>query len=325
MKKNISRKEFIKIGSAAAMSIPILGLTNCNASDKKKNEDQAEDQTPEYPSKYADHLGIQLYTVRDAMASDPQSTLEKVARVGYKELEAYDILSLPKIRSIAEDLGMKIIACHTPVGFLTGTWENPADRNAFPPDYSIDHVIEAVAGQGITNVGIAYLYAADRQTLDDYKNIAGLLNAAGEKARAAGCHLYYHNHSFEFEPMQGTTPWDTMMQILDPNLVHIELDVFWSQIAHVDPVEVIRKLNGRVKFLHLKDLKPNTPRDYATSGVNPEVFLPVGEGIVDIKGILVAAHETGVEYGFVEQDHAPNRDIFECIDISYKHLVGLNM
>ena len=320
MKRYISRKDFLKTTALTTLSLPLIGISSCTSGKKESTTEKAMETPAAATKKYADHLGLQLYTVREALGTDPRGVLEKIAAIGYKEMEVYDLDTMPELKPVIEDLGMQIVASHTRSGYLTQKWNNDD-----APEMSFDEVIATCAKHDIHNVGVAYLQPFERESLDDFKQFAEMANQAGEKTKAAGIQFYYHNHSFEFKPMQGTTPWAEMMKIMDPELVKIELDIFWCQIAGKDPTKLIQKMGNQILALHVKDLKAGTPLDYTTSDVDHEAFQAVGNGVVNIKKVLSAAHEVGIPFAFVEQDHAVDADIFKSIEQSYSFLQGLGI
>jgi sugar phosphate isomerase/epimerase len=132
----------------------------------------------------------------------------------------------------------------------------------------------------------------------------------------------YHNHAFEFEPMEGTTPFQVMLDTTDKKLVHIEMDVFWVSVAGHDPVEMLAKLKGRVPLIHLKDKAQGTEVMYKES-VPRTAFKEVGNGVIDWKKVLAAANSAGVQHYYVEQDQTPG-DPVESLRQSFAYLSKLN-
>jgi sugar phosphate isomerase/epimerase len=140
--------------------------------------------------------------------------------------------------------------------------------------------------------------------LDVIKKLADTLNKTGERVRAAGMRFAYHNHAFEFEPMEGSTPLATLLGNTDPKLLGLEMDLFWVSVAGQDPVAMLQKYKGRVPLVHLKDKAKDTP-DRFNEGVARTAFKEVGNGGMDWAKILKAAEAAGVEHYFVEQDQTP--------------------
>ena len=220
---------------------------------------------------------------------------------------------------------MNIISTHFLPGYITDKWAQANKMGIIKAEnYTIDHIIEDCAASQVYNMGIAILFEEERENMDDYKRFAERANEVGEKSKAMGVQLYYHSHSFEFQPVEGTTPLEAMIDIFDPELVKLELDVFWTTISGNDPSTWIRKLKGHILFLHLKDLKSGIPRDYTTFDVSNEAFQALGEGVIDFKSVLTSAHQTGIKHVFVEQDHS-SIDIFESIQKSYQYIKEIGL
>ncbi len=322
----ISRKEFLRLTGAAAVALPLAGLSCCKSKSEKTASVAGEKASPETQEKYGSHLGIQLYTVRDAFAADPEGTLKELAGIGYKELEfaSPDILS--KYVPLVNDLGMKVTSTHFLPGFVTGNWEAAGAFGVKKPEnYSMENIIEDCVENEVPNLVIAILWPDERKTLDDFKSVAEKANKAGQKCRDAGLQLYYHNHSFEFKPTDGTTPFEAMMSVFDPELVKNELDVFWATVGSQDPVKLMTQYPDRIKMLHLKDLKAGIPGNYTTFDTPKEAFRSVGSGVIDFKKILETAHKTGVRHCFVEQDASTDKEIFQSVADSYNYIQKLGL
>ena len=131
----------------------------------------------------------------------------------------------------------------------------------------------------------------DRPTADDVRRFAAELGGFAATSRTHGIRLGYHNHDFEFAPLDGTTVWDVLLTELPPE-VELELDVYWAAVGGRDPVAEIRAHADRVRLLHMKDRAPGPePRD-----------APAGEGILPFQAIVEAARSAGVEWYVAEQD-----------------------
>ena len=323
----MTRKEFVRLSAAAALSLPVAGLYSCSPKKKEEQEEEGEEKkevsaSPASPP-FASHPGLQLYTVREKFEKDSSGTLQKIAAIGYKEMELHDPSALSRTKEI-KDLGMNVISTHFLSGYISGKWDSLKKFGQPQPPGTIDNIIESCAKNEVHYMGISILFPEERQTLDDYKRFAEKTNVVAAKSKAAGVQMYYHNHSFEFEPIENTTPIEELLKAFDKDLVKMELDLFWTTISGNDPAQWIEKMGDRIKMLHLKDLKAGTPKDYTTFQVPKEDFLAVGDGVVDFEKALKAAHKTGVPYAFVEQDHSAT-DPFESITRSYKYLQGLEL
>jgi len=149
-------------------------------------------------------------------------------------------------------------------------------------------------------------------TLDDWKWNADLLNRAGEKVRAAGMQLAYHNHNYEFREVGGTCGFDEMLRLTDPQLVKLELDPGWASVAGVDSIDLLRKHSNRVRLLHLRDFAPGFVPTKRLSLAHAPTAASLGQGIVGFDRLFPAAIEAGVKAMFVERE--PSRQNLELIN-----------
>lgn len=271
-------------------------------------------------SGYINEIGLQLYTVRDQMAQDPEGTLKAVQVAGYKQVEGGDIRAYPKLFPLIQAAGLTSQSTFFPNAFITERWDLvEAEGGQKPPaSYTTDSIIEDAVKNDIKYLVFGYLRPEERQTIDDYKLVVERLNIMGEKCNQADIHLCYHNHSFEFMPINGTVPYELYIKEFEPDKVHFELDIFWASLGGYDPVELMERLHGRVKLLHLKDKKKGTKVIYDEGKVKKKAFQELGDGVLDILGILKVAEKTSVEQCFVEQDQSP--DPIASIHQSIKYL-----
>lgn len=262
-----------------------------------------------------DHaIGAQLYTLRGVLPDNPAKVLQDLASIGYSEVEVLQA-NYGELRPMIEDAGLKAVSMHLVSQVVTGTWDD-GDR---PELTEASAVAEWAAGAGLSYLVMPYLAQSDRgDNLDHYKALAEKLNEAGEAAKAAGLGFAYHNHAFEFEPMGDSTPLQTLMDNSDPELVQLELDVFWVSLAGNDPVELLSKYSGRVPLTHMKDKAASAPTQFK-EGAPKDAFEEVGDGTLDFPAILRACKAAGVQHYFVEQDQTPG-DPLASLRQSYEYL-----
>lgn len=244
-------------------------------------------------------IGLQLYTLRDAMAKDVDGTLDQVAKIGYKEVEfaGYFDRTPEQIKAKLASLGLKSPSTHVQLKQLRESW--PA-------------TLDTAAAIGHTWVVLAWLSPEERGGLDTYKALADLLNTSGEAARKHNLRLAYHNHDFEFVPTDGGVPFEAMLERADPKLVEFELDLYWATKAGRDPVELFTKHPGRFPLVHVKDMD-STPAGGITE---------VGHGKIDFKRIFAKSKTAGIKHYFVEQDVTPGSP-FDSIKFSYDYVKAL--
>ncbi len=246
---------------------------------------------------YQKNIGIQLYTLRAELATDAPGTLKQVAEAGYKQVELYGFPDADVMIAGAKNVGLAIHSAH----FQWNSVVNPKDKEMS----EFSKILEKAHDRSLSHLVIPYLTDADRKTLDRYKQIAENANRAAAMAKKASIRLSYHNHSFEFQPIEGgTTGYDVFTSEFSPDM-GFEIDVFWVKVAGVDPVELIKKLGRRVTQLHLKDLKDSIALPNYGS-LPDDAYQELGDGIIPMVPILSAAEAAGVEHCHVEQDHSPN-------------------
>ena len=247
---------------------------------------------------YRKNIGVQLYTLRDALGKDPAGTLKQVAAAGYKQVELYGFPDADALVSGAKDAGLAINSTH----FQWDSVVNPKDEEL--SDFA--RILEKAHGLGLSELVIPYLTDSQRGTLDDYKKIAANSNKAAAMAKKADIRLSYHNHNFEFQPKEGgTTGYDVFIKEFSPDM-QFEIDVFWVKAAGLDPVELITRLKGRVSQLHLKDLKSGIAIPSYATDVPHDAFQELGDGIIPMEPVIAAAKVAGVKHCHVEQDQSPD-------------------
>ncbi len=241
---------------------------------------------------HVDQIALQLYTVRHQAASDIRGTLDAVAHAGYRAVEVAGLPDIPAhaLAGLLEAAGLQVVAAHESIDSLR------AD-----PGTAVGRMSEI----GCPKVIVPWMPDADRATADDVRRFGAEL---GELARLFGGHgirFGYHNHSFEFAPLDGTTIWAALLEELAPE-VELELDVYWAAVGGQDPAELIDRVAGRVRTLHMKDRGPGP--DFRDE--------PAGQGTLDFPAIVAAGRSAGVEWYIAEQDDAtaPFDDIASAFD-----------
>jgi len=247
-------------------------------------------------------IGLQLYTIRDAMKADLQSTLEEVSRIGYTWLEAAGYADgkfyglFPKeLDQLVTDLGMELVSSHA-----TFNME------------SQQQVIDAHAEAGVKFMVYPVMPIPEKETADDFKRAAQRLNEIGEACARAGIRFGYHNHAFEFERFDEQTGYDILLNETDPAMVFFQADLYWMIFAGIDPEDYFKQHPGRFEHWHVKDMEDSPERSFAE----------VGTGVIDFGKIFKIKDLSGMKYFFVEQDSC-KRDPMESISISYQNLLKI--
>lgn len=250
-------------------------------------------------------MGLQLFSVRDAVAQNLEGTLERVRKIGYERLEIYGYNGTffgktPKeFKTILANTGLRVTSSHHITGIvhkakgtLTDGW---------------DQAVEDLHSIGAKYMVCPYLFP-DERTEEIYSSLPELLNKSGEKAKAAGIQFAYHNHDFEFQKFRDSLVFDFLASQTSAELVKLELDLYWIVKAGYDPIKYFDKYPGRFALWHVKDMESG-------SGDITEV----GNGTIKFDEIFAARKKAGLKEWFVEQDVSKG-DIFESIGKSYNYL-----
>lgn len=253
---------------------------------------------------YIEQIGLQLYTVRDQMASDPAATLKAIKKAGYSQVEGGNPIELGTMMPMIQDAGLYIQSSFFTPAYVTGNWELHGGKPQGSDAY--ESVIESANKHDLKYLVFGYLSKPERERIDQYKAYAEKLNKIGEACEAAGIHLCYHNHSFEYGPIDGQVPYDVLIEEFDPQNVQFELDIFWASLGGYAPEKLMKKMKGKVRLLHLKDKLGGVADEYDEHEVPIDAYQELGDGVVDIKKVLQLAPEVGVEQCFVEQDQSPD-------------------
>jgi sugar phosphate isomerase/epimerase len=230
-------------------------------------------------------IGIQLYTLKDVINNDPKGILKQLASFGYTELETYGYengklfgLTVAEFGNEVKALGMKTVSGHFGIDLVRNDWERTvADAKSLGQSYAC----------------VPWLPEEDR-TLDGIKAVCETINKAGEVCKKYGMKIGYHNHDFEFKDAgNGKLLFDVMLEELDPDLVSMEMDLYWVVFAGQDPLAYFKKYPKRFEQWHVKD------RDKQMPDRNTEV----GNGSIDFKAIFAQEKLSGMKHFYVEQEY----------------------
>jgi len=254
---------------------------------------------------HRDPLGVQLYSVRDAVSKNLEGALTQLAGLGFKNLEIYGYngtffgRTANEFKTILNNTGLSVISSHHTTGIakpskgtLTEGW----------PDTIAD--IKTIGGKYMI---CSYLFAEER-TPKIYAELPELLDRSGIATRDAGIQFGYHNHDFEFEKYENTLVYDHIITKTNPELVVMEMDLYWISKAGYDPVAYFNKYPGRFPLWHVKDMFAGTKE-----------ITEVGNGTINFDRIFAARETAGLKYWFVEQDVSKG-NIFESLKASQVYL-----
>jgi sugar phosphate isomerase/epimerase len=252
-------------------------------------------------------IGVQLYTVRDLMKTDFDATLAKVAQIGYKEVEfaGYFGRTGEQVRAAVEKNGLLPVGTHVQYDEL---------------DEKFPSVIETAKTIGIKYIVCPWIPEELRKNPDIWKQAAAKFNHCGEQSKKAGLQFAYHNHWFEFLPVNGKLPYDELLKECDANLVKMEMDLCWITAAGGDPLKYFNLYPGRFPLVHVKDLKklPKITEGGSQNFGDTVDLTAVGSGIIDWKRIFVHSEKAGIKHYIVEHDKPT--DAYASITESYEYL-----
>jgi sugar phosphate isomerase/epimerase len=273
MNKPFSRRQFLRSLTAASASLTVLPSLARSLS-----------------SKYM--MGLQLFTVRDAMTRDVKDTLARVSAMGYQDTETYgfDPQNLMYYGMKAEDF-KKVL---TENNLTTTSGHYDLFRYLRKTDDEMKQYLDRCIG-GAQALGQKYItwpwLDPESRTMESFKLLVNKLNVAGEHVTKAGLGFAYHNHDFEFIDHQGKNGYDRIMRETDAAKVKLQIDLYWaSHSSNLTPAELFRKQPGRFVMWHIKDMDKVT-RDYTE----------LGNGSIDYTKILPDAQLAGLQYYYLEQ------------------------
>ena len=289
------RRTFLKHVGAIGAGALVTGAMGCSAG----NAASASRPSGRSGEDVLDQLGVQLYTVRDLMQESVDETLARVAAVGYETVETAGLYGLTPatFREHLRRHGLRSPAGHYGLEALRSDPQR---------------IAETAQALGQQYVVCPYLVEAERQGLDDYRALADTFNEMGAYFQEAGLQFAYHNHDFEFDTFGGERPaYDVLIERTNPDLVALEMDVYWVYKAGHEPAEYFERYPGRFALAHLKD---------GTAPPEKEM-VDVGKGTLDFAALLSQGAEAGLEYAFVEHDQP--EDAVESIRASYEYLSAI--
>ena len=256
-------------------------------------------------------VGVQLYTVRDLMKADFDGTLAKVAQIGYKEVEfaGYFGRTGQQVRAALDKNGLAGVSTHVQYDEL---------------DEKFPSVIETSKAIGLEYIVCPWIPVELRKSPDIWKQASEKFNKCGEQSKQAGIQFGYHNHWFEFLPVNGKLPYDELLADCNADLVKMEMDLCWITAAGSDPIKYFERYPGRFPLVHVKDIKKIPPISSAGGqdfGDSLKDLTSVGSGIIDWKKIFSYSDKAGIKHYIVEHDKPA--DPFTSITASYQYLQNL--
>jgi sugar phosphate isomerase/epimerase len=290
--RDVSRRGLLR---AAALGAAAVGVTGALPTPAAADDFRGTGRLHRVP---VDRISIQLYTLRNQLAIDLDGTLAELADIGYRRVEHAGFVgrTVTEFKAALDAAGLRASSGHVgiPQPFNSAAWAASLQdaltlrsRYIVHPFFGIDFSTGAVVRDTATWVA----FARD-------------LNRAGRMARDAGLRLGYHNHNWEFFRLSddpSRTAFDILIEETDQRYVHFELDLFWVTRGARDPVDLLRRMQGRVRQFHVKDMNQGGG------------FEDPGQGLIDFPRIF---RTRPVEEYIVERDDAgsPPRTPKQALD-----------
>ncbi len=242
-------------------------------------------------------IGAQLFTLRDYLTTpkDIAETFQKVRKMGYTaaQFSGAPIGDAKELRKMADDAGLSLICTHIPFDDMKN---------------NLSKVVEDHHTLGCTHAGVGAMPNENRTSAEGFLSFAKELDGIAKQLKAEGLGTTYHNHQFEFERFDGKIGMDILLD--NSECFSVMADTYWIQYGGGDVVAWLKKMEGRLDLVHLKD--------YAIVNHEP-AMAEVMEGNLNWQAILDECERQGIKYAFVEQDVC-RRDPFDCLQTSLENL-----
>ena len=287
----MNRREFV-IRSAQAAALLALQPTFANINDMN-------------PSGRIFHdFGIQLWTLRDVINTNPKEIISQIGKMGYTQIESFEGekgifwgMKPNEFKSFLDSEGLKMVSTHC-------NWRENLQQKA----------------SEVASVGGKYLicpWLGPQKSIDDFKRYAEEFNKAGEICKKEGVKFAYHNHDYSFKELEGQIPQQVFLDSTDPDLVDFEMDIYWVITAGVDPIEYMKNYKNRFRLCHVKDRNKNAtePFDSCT----------LGEGFINYPEILSKAKKLGMNYFIYEQEKYNDKGVLNNVNQSADYLKKMKL
>ncbi|QMU28622.1 sugar phosphate isomerase/epimerase family protein [Adhaeribacter radiodurans] len=256
-------------------------------------------------------VGVQLYSVRDEMKANPLDTLQKVAKMGYKNVEhagysngKFYGYEASEFKKILNDLGLKMPSGHS----VLGKQHYDADKKDFTDEW------KKTVDDSIT-VGQKYVISPSmdeslREDADGLMRFLDVFNQCGELCKKAGVKFGYHNHDFEFTTkLNNKTMFDIIMENTDSKLVAQQLDIGNMYGAGGRALDIMKKYPGRFESMHVKD---EIKSEKGEMGGYESTILTMG--VIPVREIMELGRKMGGTTQFIiEQESYQGKEPLVCI------------
>lgn len=276
-------------------------------------------------------IGVQLYTLDPDLDADFAGTLQTLRRVGYRSVEmaGYHGRTAAQLREAFDRAGLRCTSAHiqpTP----RGNGPSFGEVDALARDMHVIGVTDVILPIPLfpadfrppaeTNAGDGFRASGKAMKADDWRRTADFLNDRARALKPHGIRVGYHNHNFEFQPLEGgRTGMDLLLSGTDPALVSFEMDAGWVEAGGHDPIALLKAHPRRFTQMHVKDIKASTQTNFEFRQDPTEV----GRGKIDWRRILPAAYAHGVRRFYVEQEPPFPGTRLASVSASFRYLAGL--
>ena len=292
-------------------------------------------------SKRLGRIGVGLFTIPTMLERDFAGAMQTLASIGYKEVETFGPYpwsaqsAKDRWRVVAESLAFK------GSGYFGSTAQDVRrildDNGLTSPSMHTDleslrtrlePMAEAAHVLGQQYVVLPSIPENERQNLDGYRRMADEFNEIGTRAAALGIRFKYHNHGYGLKPVEGIVPFELLVDRTGPEVVHLQMDLYWTVAGGADPIAYLERYAGRYKSMHVKDMAEQVR--FSGDGGDPAQWIELfpyiadaGSGVLDLSGVLSAAMRSGVQHFFLERDQTPTP--IETLQGSYTYLSSLEL
>lgn len=253
-------------------------------------------------------IGAQLYTCHDLTKTleGLEDTLKNVSEIGYRCVQVSGTCAFEPewMRDKLQQYGLVCPVTHVPLQRIV---DDP------------EKVVKEHAVFGCSRIGLGALNKAQRESLEGYEEFKNAMLPAALKIRDMGAKFCYHNHDWDFVPLEGKSILQRIQEDFPEDSVDFILDLGWADFAQQNVVELMQSLKGRLSCTHLKDYA-DMPED---GSITTKMYMrPIYEGKVDYDTYIKMLKAVGCEYTFVEQDHCYDESPFECLRRSYENVTA---
>lgn len=237
---------------------------------------------------YTAPLGVQTYTFRRSIGTDPVKVLDTIKKLGFTEIEGGGGRMHPsEFKKLCDERGISIPS--TGAGY-----EDLVNK--------IDSVVWRAKMLGAKYVMCAWIpHQNNTLTFENAKKAVEDFNRAGKILKENGLTFCYHAHGYEFQPYEDGTLLDYMFKNTNPEYVSFQMDIFWIQFGGGDPVALLKKYGDRWKMMHIKDMRKGTKKDL-TGLTSVENDVTLGTGELDLPAIFREAKKVGIKHYFIEDE-----------------------